>query len=571
MIQTSGVIKFPNVQPDQTKNLDSFLNCRIELNDQFGTIKYCGKLIHKTDSDVWAGIEWDDSTRGKHSGTVEGYKYFETKSSSGGSLVKLSKLNVGLSFFESVKFKYDFDNSSDEKSKFLNETAEKQSYIESGSRKINIEFVGKDKASKKFSSIDLIECIDLSDSKINSVGSGLNYLLPNVKEIILTKVMFNKWSIFVNILTNFKNLTQLNFSENYHMIFDDEFDKSVNEYESSANNSLTSLIMNRNNITTHELSKFSFILNKVKSLYLYGNRINSTQSSTSLNLNSLSELSLENNSIIDGLSVISYLNATNLTSLNLNNNLLEAINFSETNLSNTLESLFLDGNKISSGDIFVQLQNFKKLKHLYIIFGNPYFTQIGLEVSMKELIGRLLSLKILNNNIILKSERKEYEVYFLKKIVKTYFENRQNLTIKNFNQSDYINYMTANYPSYLALKSKYFDPLEDILHNMKMEDDAITTNSGTMESNKNTTIITQQASLSNNILKLSFIYNDKTINKNIPKSTTFLTIRSLVSKLMKIEDFSMFVYFNNIEQKIIDEGKSLEGYDIISGTSIYLK
>jgi dynactin complex subunit len=27
----------------------------------------------------WIGVEWDDSTRGRHNGTVNGQYYFETK------------------------------------------------------------------------------------------------------------------------------------------------------------------------------------------------------------------------------------------------------------------------------------------------------------------------------------------------------------------------------------------------------------------------------------------------------------------------------------------------------------
>jgi len=43
---------------------------------------------------LWVGIEWDEANRGKHNGTVNGYKYF-TCDASKGSMIKYEKIEFG--------------------------------------------------------------------------------------------------------------------------------------------------------------------------------------------------------------------------------------------------------------------------------------------------------------------------------------------------------------------------------------------------------------------------------------------------------------------------------------------
>ncbi len=368
------------------------------------------------------------------------------------------------------------------------------------------------------------------------------------------------------------HLNQFNFSEN-SLYYDDLFDNKVALFNEKKHVNLKNLIMNKNNLENTDIDKLSFIFNRVSSLYLYGNSISFKEFIyQSADFSNLIELSLEfNNKEADVLNkpinMLIALKAINLKSLNLNNNNLsfyENLIFTSSPLCNSLDSLFIDGNNIYDERILHELQCLINLKHLYIIIGNQYFTNNGLEKTMKTLIGRLLNLKILNNNIILKSERKEYEVYFLKKSVQTYFEIKEIKNIKSFKEEEFKTFMQLNFPTYQLLKKKYFDPLEDILHNMKIEEDE------TKATNKIQKPIVQ-SNIASSVLRISLCYNDKIIKKNIPKSTNFITVRLLISKLFKIDDFSMWTIFNGIEQKIEDEGKTLEGYDIATDAKITIK
>lgn len=50
---------------------------RIQCSDFIGTIKYIGTL--EGHSSTWLGIDWDDPTRGKHNGNLNGKQYFEAR------------------------------------------------------------------------------------------------------------------------------------------------------------------------------------------------------------------------------------------------------------------------------------------------------------------------------------------------------------------------------------------------------------------------------------------------------------------------------------------------------------
>lgn len=53
------------------------VNDRVCFNSSIGTIKYVGPVSGK--AGIWYGIEWDDPTRGKGDGSVDGVRYFTCK------------------------------------------------------------------------------------------------------------------------------------------------------------------------------------------------------------------------------------------------------------------------------------------------------------------------------------------------------------------------------------------------------------------------------------------------------------------------------------------------------------
>lgn len=50
---------------------------RIEYLSHYGTVKYIGEV--EGYSSTWLGVDWDDPSRGKHDGTVNGKHYFNSR------------------------------------------------------------------------------------------------------------------------------------------------------------------------------------------------------------------------------------------------------------------------------------------------------------------------------------------------------------------------------------------------------------------------------------------------------------------------------------------------------------
>ncbi|VDM67084.1 unnamed protein product [Strongylus vulgaris] len=51
---------------------------RILVGEYAATVRYIGNVAGHPG--VWVGVEWDDPSRGKHDGLVNGIRYFTTSS-----------------------------------------------------------------------------------------------------------------------------------------------------------------------------------------------------------------------------------------------------------------------------------------------------------------------------------------------------------------------------------------------------------------------------------------------------------------------------------------------------------
>lgn len=53
------------------------INTRIQIDDDYATIKYIGEI--QGSAGQWLGVEWDNDTRGKHDGSRNGIVYFSCR------------------------------------------------------------------------------------------------------------------------------------------------------------------------------------------------------------------------------------------------------------------------------------------------------------------------------------------------------------------------------------------------------------------------------------------------------------------------------------------------------------
>ena len=48
---------------------------RLQIGSERATVRYIGQV--SSQSGEWVGLEWDNESRGKHDGSVNGHRYFE--------------------------------------------------------------------------------------------------------------------------------------------------------------------------------------------------------------------------------------------------------------------------------------------------------------------------------------------------------------------------------------------------------------------------------------------------------------------------------------------------------------
>jgi len=213
-----------------------------------------------------------------------------------------------------------------------------------------------------------------------------------------------------------------------------------------------------------------------------------------------------------------------------------------------LQGLYIDYNQFSPSSsetqILKELSFFENLTDLDIL-NNNLIEKIGIDISKNILIGRLLKLQTLNNTSISKDVRRDCELFYLKNSVNDYL--KFNPVKESFDKAKFEEFMKLNHPNYFILKKKYFDPLEDILENVKQVD-------------LNT--------IKGNIIEVNFKHGDKQITKKFLKTTTFSNLRNLLSKLFKIN--GNFSFNINLEEVVTDETRSLDNCSVNSSHIIYL-
>ncbi|RHY34901.1 hypothetical protein DYB32_000598 [Aphanomyces invadans] len=83
------------------------MNKRVQDADGFrGSVRYEGPIQGKNASTVYWGVDWDDPSRGKHSGESGGVRYFEAAHPTSGSFVLPEKVSLGIGILEALHERY---------------------------------------------------------------------------------------------------------------------------------------------------------------------------------------------------------------------------------------------------------------------------------------------------------------------------------------------------------------------------------------------------------------------------------------------------------------------------------
>jgi dynactin complex subunit len=167
------------------------LDDRIMTEDgHFGFVRYSGPV--QGQQGLFYGIEWDDLSRGKHSGTYNSVQYFTTKHPNSGSFVPQNSKKIPLkpckSFLEALEEKY------------LQDQPDDGIVTLGANKKIEVETVGWDKIKQKQKQLERLLIVGLSEYRIKQAypeGDGhakkdqkISLVCPRIQDLDLSRNLF---------------------------------------------------------------------------------------------------------------------------------------------------------------------------------------------------------------------------------------------------------------------------------------------------------------------------------------------------------------------------------------------
>lgn len=488
-----------------------------------GTIRYVGEVPPTTGT--WYGIEWDDS-RGKHDGTSNDVRYF-TCSDKHGSFVRPHKIQFGIDAIMALEDVYGV-GVYEEKKIVLNEKTNQET---------SVEMVGFDKIAQKMSNFEALKDVDLVNVKIShaNIEKGLETLLPKLTSLSLRDNLISSMKNIFNITSKLKLLKDLTLSKNKITDWNIASLETDNAY-----GDLQTLYINQMGLNWEQLLVMLKMMKHVVEVHACFNDIREIRYDNVLK--NLQTINLEGNHISSWQLVLKLSSIPKLRKLILNNNKIDAVEIpSGMKIFESLESLSLSENVVTE---WTSVNEISKLANLseFRFKSNPVCKDITSFTLRHELIARLKNINLMNGSKVNDLERRNSELYYIKKYSTEYFHAISN----NLNQ-DFEN----NHPRYLEFVKIHGPPQ-------------------TTEKAK---------SLKDNLLLLSIKCPDcedkKPVEKKVPGTMTIQQLKGIIQRLFKVanskQNLSYIDTKNNREIALDDNMKQLTYYSVESGDTILLR
>ncbi|CBF81726.1 hypothetical protein AN5531.2 [Aspergillus nidulans FGSC A4] len=424
-MNTSPVAVYPHPWVNQRRSYDGHL-C---------TIRYVGKVDGT--SGEWLGVEWDDPTRGKHSGQHNGVRYFRCLRNhpTAGSFVRPSRpADSPRSFLEAVREKYasDFEQSRERQAR---PDAEFEEPIRFKSK--IAEEVGFDKIRKQLAELEELKIVlldglrvagllaqEASREQVEEARGQIERTCPKIVELDLSWNMLTKWRDVSDICRPLRRLSLLKLNGNRFEPVEEglRFD------------GIKELHLDDTLLPWEQISRVAAQFPSLTWLSASANQISMVRTPIS---NTIITLILDNNEIGSLSSIRALTSLQNLEHLSLRGNCIDAVAAAETEghsfqFSRSLRSVDLSRNKINSWLFINQLPEiFPGLRSLRVS-GNPLYNQAVAPSSITGLperpmtvdeaymltLSRLSALEVLNYSTISEKDRNNGELYYLSLIGK---------------------------------------------------------------------------------------------------------------------------------------------------------
>ena len=639
------------------------LSRRLEYQGVYATVRYFGPLKHlpadKHDPHLWVGVEWDDPSRGKHNGTVDGVVYFVTEDNkNSGSLLKIDKVDFGIDMIDGLLLKYfkedpktlkkqivesinSIENGENGEKQTVNEekkeengkietvkpendekqqekdatkeaissqkekvtTIEQQQTTSQEEEKKNserppalieydedayfetikkhkkkVEFIGFDRIWKKINNLKEIKELSLQELRIATLPPPLvlRHLLPNLKHLALEKNLLFDFQQVLHIGFALPHLESLSLSHN-RLKEPEGFLEDVKEIElfteegkhekiqidtRKAFQNLKTLILIDMNLTWAEVSKILGVFTTIEELILCRNKLNDFSELTidiNKTLPNLKFLNLEESLIGDFSGINKFGGLAKLEKLTISKNFLQKIG--EVHGFSALQTLSIEANLFEDLSVLYELAQFENLRTLRVK-ANPLINVYSGSYVRQRAVAENKNIHTINGSILKKYERKDCEIFYLRKTFEDYFK-ATNTKYYEYDFNDFLtNYCKIDHPSIPRLLKIYGNPFE-MDPNAKKE--------------QNAPVVQKNMML---ILKITALYGPflgkDPIKKKFPDSTTIVNLKGFLAKFLNVSSEKMVVYYKNPNQgaepmEVLEEElKSLAFYSVVDGGELFV-
>ncbi|XP_070180632.1 tubulin-specific chaperone E-like [Littorina saxatilis] len=515
---------------------------RISVDDNIGTVRFIG-CVPPTKG-VWLGVEWDDPSRGKHDGSHEGVRYFETSHPTSGSFVRPKKVDLGQDLVSAIQHRYGVQHDGD-----AGVDTDKLFVLDSSNRATVVEMVGAEKVNKKQSQLDRLKEVSVREKNVYGIRPDckLAQITPKIVELDLSRNLVASWDMVARICQHLPHLNNLHLSENCLPSPADP------QKLAPVFTKVTILYLNKMNYTWEQVMQCCCMFPALEKLYVCNNVIETLQEPKEC-LQCLKVISLESNLISSWEEMLKLGGLQRLETLVISDNKIERMYFPDvsngqkSNLFPSLKQIFFTGKNVKEWSTFDELNKLRSLVELQ--FGS--IPSLGEPELVREIvIAKIANLKRCNRTVVEEQERKGAEIDYLKRYGPEWLKSggSQDPT-KNKPKTDFL----SQHPSFQAIVEKWGAP----------EDSEMTQ---------------QSKSLKDNLIIVKMVCPacpEKTVvEKKLPVTMSIQKIRTMVKRMFKL-DGDFFLYYTSQkmqgpEIEFDNELRQLSFYSVESGDTIHVK
>lgn len=369
---------------------------RICFKDSLGAVRWTGSIQGK--EGLWVGIEWDDKTKGKHSGSYEGVQYFVTKAPDSGSFLKEPAFLEGLKPGVSIEYAI-FDKYADKNALDLTET-----YVPTVKNfKKPIELIGTEKIQKRQEQINNLKEVALQSCCVASINEGFGRHLISCEILLLDKNLLNSWNQVSQILIEIPQLHTLSLAGN---LIEQPLTNPVSH-------ALSILALNNMRLTMSSVIPIISQFPQLQELHLFKNFCNDLNVPIEL-LSNLKLLNLEDNNITSWQSISDQCkHLPCLDKIIINSNPIRHIQY-DGGFEN-LSALSVENCDLNDWKSIEEMGKIPgKIKELRMARNQNLTETIRLSLFRFNAVARIGSLGMLNGSAVRSQERIEAERYFLR-------------------------------------------------------------------------------------------------------------------------------------------------------------